>query len=132
VSTAPVSPAEQSQQHHYTCAACGSADDILGRYGYCSCCGTRNDLQELTQTIKEIEGKTRDRLAAKEPLEAAVPDAVSAFDSTARQYAKQLGCGGSVSRSLPFRDAGQWEADKQRTTGDPSLGPSTSLHSTPV
>lgn len=81
---------EQSQQHHYTCEACGSADDILGRYGYCSCCGTRNDLQELTQTIKEIERKTRERLAAKEQLDPAVPDTVSAFDSVARQYAKQL------------------------------------------
>lgn len=81
---------EESQQHHYTCAACGNADDILGRYGYCSCCGTRNDLQELTQTIETIQQKTRERLTAKERLEAAVPDAVSAFDSTARQYAKQL------------------------------------------
>ena len=73
-----------------TCAACGNADDILGRYGYCSCCGARNDLQELTQTIETIQQKTRERLTAKERLEAAVPDAVSAFDSTARQYAKQL------------------------------------------
>jgi hypothetical protein len=31
---------EETQQNHYTCAACGGADDILGRYGYCSCCGT--------------------------------------------------------------------------------------------
>jgi hypothetical protein len=42
---------EETQQNHYTCTACGGADDILGRYGYCSCCGTRNDLQELTLTI---------------------------------------------------------------------------------
>src|SRR5262249_34289518 len=40
--------AEQSQQHRYTCDACGAEDDILGRYAYCSSCGTRNDLQELT------------------------------------------------------------------------------------
>jgi hypothetical protein len=30
---------EETQQNHYTCAACGGADDILGRYGYCSCAG---------------------------------------------------------------------------------------------
>jgi hypothetical protein len=81
---------EKTQQNHYTCAACGEADDILGRYGYCSCCGTRNDLQELTGTIGSINTKTRERHTAKEPLEEAVPDAVGAFDSMARQYAKQL------------------------------------------
>ncbi len=81
---------EQSQQNHYTCIACGAADDILGRYGYCSCCGTRNDLQELTREIETINAKTRERLVAGEPLERAVPDAVGAFDSAARQYAKQL------------------------------------------
>jgi hypothetical protein len=81
---------EQTQQNHYTCKACGQADDILGRYGYCSCCGTRNDLQELALTIEGINNKTRERLKARESLETAVPDAVGAFDSTARQYAKQL------------------------------------------
>lgn len=81
---------EETQQNHYTCAACGGADDILGRYGYCSCCGTRNDLQELMLTIETINTKTRERIKAEEPLETAVPDAVGAFDSMARQYAKQL------------------------------------------
>jgi hypothetical protein len=81
---------EETQQNHYTCAACGGADDILGRYGYCSCCGTRNDLQELTLTIEDIKTKTRERIQAGEPLEKAIPDAVGAFDSAARQYAKQL------------------------------------------
>src|SRR5262249_28639764 len=65
-------------------------DDILGRYAYCSSCGTRNDLQELTRDIEAIQAKTRERHAAKEPLERAVVDAVSAFDSAARQYTKQL------------------------------------------
>ena len=81
---------EQSQQHRYTCDACGASDDILGRYGYCSSCGTRDDLQELTRDIEAIQARTRERHAAKEPLERAVVDAVSAFDSAARQYAKQL------------------------------------------
>jgi hypothetical protein len=88
---------EESQQNHYTCTACGSADDILGRYGYCSCCGTRNDLQELTRDIEAVNAKTRERIKAGERLEAAVPDAVSAFDSVARQYAKQL------AKAVPMR-----------------------------
>jgi hypothetical protein len=58
--------------------------------GYCSCCGTRNDLEELALTIETINTKTRERIKAGEPLETAVPDAVGAFDSVARQYAKQL------------------------------------------
>jgi hypothetical protein len=81
---------EESQQNHYTCASCGSSDDILGRYGYCSCCGTRNDLQELTRDIDSIKAKTRERIKTGDPLEPAVLDAVRAFDSAARQYAKQL------------------------------------------
>jgi hypothetical protein len=81
---------EETQQNHYTCTACGGSDDILGQYGYCSRCGTRNDLQELTRTIEGVNAKTRERIKPGEPLEAAVPDAVSAFDSVARQYAKQL------------------------------------------
>jgi hypothetical protein len=81
---------EETQQNHYTCTACGEADDILGRYGYCSCCGTRNDLQDLALTVETINTKTRERIKAAEPLETAVHDAVGAFDSVARQYAKQL------------------------------------------
>jgi len=81
---------EQSQQNRYTCDACGAEDDVLGRYGYCSSCGTRNDLQELTRDIKAIEAEARERHNTREPLERAVVDAVRAFDSAARQYAKQL------------------------------------------
>jgi len=81
---------EQSQQNHYTCEACAGRDDILGTYGYCSTCGTRNDLQELTARIEDIRSRTWDRMKTGEPIEAAVPDSVSVFDSVARQYVKQL------------------------------------------
>ena len=43
--------AEVSQQNKFTCNACGAFNDILGRFGYCSVCGTRNDLQELSDDI---------------------------------------------------------------------------------
>ena len=42
---------EQSQQKKFTCAACGTFNDILGTFGYCQTCGTRNDVQELSDTI---------------------------------------------------------------------------------
>ena len=37
--------AEQTQQTRFNCAACGEWNDILARFGYCSSCGTRNDLE---------------------------------------------------------------------------------------
>src|ERR1700674_6040727 len=79
--------AEESQQNKFTCDACGGINDILGTYGYCSDCGMRNDLQHLaTNTIPSI----RNRINAGGPYDACVKDTVAAFDSFARQYAKQL------------------------------------------
>lgn len=78
--------AEESQQNYYTCAACGDKNDILGKYGYCSCCGTHNGFQELTTDIDIL----RERIKNSEQYEGFVPEAVSIFDSYARQIAKQL------------------------------------------
>ena len=79
--------AEESQQHKYKCLACDEFNDILGRFGYCSLCGTRNDLQEF-------EGSTvvavRERLNSGAPPQDCVRDAVAAFDTLVAQYAKQL------------------------------------------
>jgi hypothetical protein len=70
--------AEESQQNKFTCKACGAFNDILGRFGYCSACGTRNDLQELSdKTIPAL----RTRINSGGPHEACVKDAVSEFDS---------------------------------------------------
>jgi len=78
--------AEKSQQNKYKCPACSEFNDILGRYGYCSSCGTHNGLRELEQDVSGI----RDRINTSQQYEACVKDAVSAFDSYARQMAKQL------------------------------------------
>ena len=78
--------AEESQQNKFTCNACGEINDILGRYGYCSVCGTRNDLQELEKAINSL----RDRINSVGPYETCAKEAVSTFDSFAAQYAKQL------------------------------------------
>jgi hypothetical protein len=79
--------AEESQQHKFKCRACDEFNDILGRFGYCSLCGTRNDLTEFEdRTVIAI----RDRLNAGAPAHDCVRDAVSAFDSFVAQYAKQL------------------------------------------
>lgn len=78
--------AEERQQNLFTCKACGKVNDVLGRYAYCSSCGTRNDLQELEKAVQRI----RDRINAGGPYEDCVKETVAAFDSFAGQYAKQL------------------------------------------
>lgn len=77
---------EERQQHNFKCAACDQSTDILGRFGYCSVCGTRNDLAELEKDIASL----RDRINAGSSYESCSKDAVSIFDSFASQIAKQL------------------------------------------
>jgi hypothetical protein len=78
---------ELSQQNRFTCEACGGFNDILGTFGYCAVCGTRNDLQELSRkTIQTL----RDRINTGGPYEGCVRDAVAAFDSFVGQYVKLL------------------------------------------
>jgi hypothetical protein len=78
---------EQSQQRKFTCTACEEFNDILGRFGYCSRCGTRNDLADFAeQPIPAI----RNRLNSDDSPEDCVRDAVAAFDSFMAQLAKQL------------------------------------------
>jgi hypothetical protein len=59
----------------------------LGIYAYCSRCGTRNDLQELSEKIIPA---IRERINAGGQNEACVGDAVSAFDPIAGNYVAQL------------------------------------------
>jgi len=79
--------AEESQQNKFKCGACGGYNDILGVYGYCSRCGTRNDFQELSEKVIPA---IRERINAGGQNETCVKDAVSAFDSTVGQYVAQL------------------------------------------
>jgi len=78
---------EESQQRKFDCVACGEYNDILGRYGYCSACGTRNDLQDFES---QIVPALRASLNNATPPEDVVKDAVSAFDTFVGQYAKQM------------------------------------------
>jgi len=95
--------AEQSQQNKYTCPACKDLNDILGRYGYCSCCGTYNGVYELGNDLKDI----RDKITKGNQYEDCARDAVAAFDSFARQIARQL------SNRIPMTPARQKEWSKK-------------------
>jgi hypothetical protein len=78
---------EESQQNKFRCSACECEEDILGNFGYCSRCGTRNDFQELeSKTVKAI----RERINTRHELEACVRDTVAAFDSFVGQYVREL------------------------------------------
>lgn len=79
--------AEIRQQKKFTCRACGTFNDVLGTYCYCSRCGTRNDLQELeTTTIPRL----RERINTSGPYEECVKDAVGTFDSFVGHYVREL------------------------------------------
>ena len=77
---------EESQQNKFTCAACSEWNDILGRYAYCSTCGTRNELPEISEELEKV----RVRVNAGEDLGTCVRDTVALFDVAARQYVGQL------------------------------------------
>jgi hypothetical protein len=73
--------AEQSQQKQFNCSACGEFNDILGRFAYCSVCGTRNDIDELeTAIIPSI----RARLNAAALPSDCLKEIGSAFDTFVR------------------------------------------------
>ncbi|MBU6464839.1 MAG: hypothetical protein KGK01_09925 [Bradyrhizobium sp.] len=97
--------AEQSQQKQFDCSACGEFNDILGRFAYCSVCGTRNDLSEFEEsTIPAI----RDNLNRGAIPSNCLKDIGSAFDAFVRQYAGQL------IRNRPMRSARRARIGKMR------------------
>jgi len=83
----------------------GGFNDILGKFGYCSACGTRNDFQELKG---KIIPSIRSRINADGPYEACLKDSASAFDSFVAQYAKQL------TQNIPMRPSPKARIEKMR------------------
>lgn len=77
--------AEQRQQKRFNCTDCGAFNDILGRFAYCSCCGTHNGITELDSELLSVQETLRSG-----KYENAVKEAVAAFDGFARQLARQL------------------------------------------
>jgi hypothetical protein len=77
---------EMRQQTLRKCPSCRTEDDILGRFGYCSGCGTRSDLAQFEEDIERI----RQKINEGGPLDDCLRDAVSLFDAFAGRYMKQL------------------------------------------
>jgi hypothetical protein len=78
---------EESQQNMYRCDACDEIFDIIGRFAYCPCCGTRNDVCIAGQ---EIEAIRREILSANSNLGNCVRNLVGVFDIFARSLSRQL------------------------------------------
>jgi len=77
---------EKSQQNKFTCTSCKNKMDILGHYGYCSQCGTRNDIQQLEKSIQQLRENANNGAG----LESCTKEIVGVFDSFVNQIAKQL------------------------------------------
>lgn len=77
---------QESLQNKFNCPACGSFNDIIGRYAYCSCCGTRNELSELEKSFSQL----RERIKSGGPYSTYVKEAVSEFDSIAGSLIREL------------------------------------------
>lgn len=75
------------QQTQFVCRTCISYNDVRGRYAYCASCGWRNNVGSLEEAFTRI----RERLNTQgmTPAEA-VKQAVSEFDSAARDFIDQL------------------------------------------
>jgi hypothetical protein len=80
--------AEQSQQTIFVCRDCGHWNDILGKFGYCSSCGTRNDVEVVESLVRATREKINASVEAD--LGTAVRDLVSAFDTMTQQLVDQL------------------------------------------
>jgi hypothetical protein len=79
--------AEEQQQHKFKCAACDATNDIIGRFGFCCACGTRNDWHELeANIIPAIRQRVNEGAVSGSTLR----EIGSAFDSFVSQYVKQL------------------------------------------
>jgi hypothetical protein len=95
---------EQRQQTHLKCDSCGGTSDILGRFGYCSSCGTRNDLAEFEADIARL----RERINSGGPYNDCVRDGVALFDASAGQYMRQL------VRRIPLTPSRRTRLDRMR------------------
>ncbi|WP_281932612.1 hypothetical protein [Methylocystis iwaonis] len=75
------------QNQQFNCSACGEYNDILGRFAYCTGCGTRNDIDELVDNI--IPAIRADLKCGGIPSNS-LKDIGSAFDIFVGQYTDQL------------------------------------------
>jgi hypothetical protein len=79
---------EQSQQRQFVCRRCTEFNDVLGRFAYCSSCGTRNCWHQFErETIPAV--RNRANSGADGPTQA-LRDGVAAWDAYVEDYVRHL------------------------------------------
>lgn len=78
---------DERQQTQLKCTSCGEFNDILGRFGHCSSCFTRNDLIIFE---REVVAPARECLSKGESAERPLKDLVSGFEVLVKSYLKAL------------------------------------------
>jgi len=76
-----------SQQTKFKCSKCETETDIRGRYGFCTRCGWRNNLADLSAEMDRLRA---DLNAGRITPEDTVKKAVSLFDACCRDWVSQL------------------------------------------
>ncbi len=97
--------AEVTQQKQYDCSACGEFNDVIGRFVYCTVCGTRNDLDEFENHIIPA---IRTDLNGDGVPSSGLKEVGSAFDTFVGQYTEQL------IKNRPMRSARRERIRKMR------------------
>lgn len=82
----PFYSTDVKQQNLFECSACGCKNDILGKYGYCSSCGTSNGMQMVEADVNAL----RKSMAGDVNYALIVKETISAFDGFARHLTKQM------------------------------------------
>lgn len=76
----------EKQQLKFKCESCKTYTDVLGHYAHCCCCGTKNNVAVLRNSLERIKGQAS---AHAKPSDL-VKLAISEFESCGRDYVEQL------------------------------------------
>lgn len=79
--------AEKTQQQKFKCSLCGIFNDILGKYGYCSSCGYRNNLDLFADDLKNLKSRLEEGTISPREF---VKNVVSDLDSAGSDYMEEL------------------------------------------
>lgn len=78
--------AEQGQQCQFQCSMCGTWNDVLGRFAFCSCCGNRNGRELVFADLD----RQKESLANSTLPSDVIRNAVSILDAMGTDYVRQL------------------------------------------
>jgi hypothetical protein len=88
---------DERQQTLFKCSKCSNSNDIIGLYGYCSCCGTRNNLDifnkklsfEMHRVTNPKHEKSERHLREQEWQEV-LKSSISIFEAFSKDVHKEL------------------------------------------